>query len=84
MSRSKWKGPFLNSQNRAISIKKNNLEKISRNSFIVPNQIGKTLETHNGKSYSEITISKEMLGHEFGEFVFTRKKFIFKKKKSKK
>lgn len=84
MSRAKWKGPFLNTENKKLLTKKNNIKKINRNSFIVPKLIGQTIEAHNGKSYSQITISKEMLGHEFGEFVFTRKKFVFKKKKSKK
>jgi ribosomal protein S19 len=84
MSRSKWKGPFLNIKEKTSQHKNKNSETIDKNSFIVPKFINKTFKLHNGKIYSEIEISKEMIGHKFGEFVFTRKKFLFKKKKSKK
>jgi len=84
MSRSKWKGPFINSKQKKvndISYKKNII--ISRNSEIVPSYVGTTFNVYNGKLYSEITVNEDMLGHKFGEFSFTRAKFIFKKKKKK-
>lgn len=83
MSRSKWKGPFINIS-FSPSNKKIKLKTAPRNSRIVPEYIGQTIKIHNGKSYSELTPTKEMLGHEFGEFVCTRANFSFKKKKSKK
>ena len=86
MGRSKWKGPYT--QTTCIeqsSIKqKTNKYKASRNSEIVPKFMGFTFNVYNGKNYSEVTVTNEMIGHKFGEFVFTRSKFYFKKKKSKK
>jgi ribosomal protein S19 len=86
MSRSKWKGPFI----QTIRIEKSNIKqkidkyKASRNSEIVPKFLGFTFNVHNGKNYSELIVTNDMIGHKFGEFVFTRSKFYFKKKKSKK
>jgi small subunit ribosomal protein S19 len=86
MSRSKWKGPYINSANlKGVStIKKQYLYVISRNSEILPKFLGLTFKVHNGKTYSEVSVNDTMIGHKFGEFVFTRSEFVFKKKKSKK
>ena len=53
---------------------------ISRNSEIVPQFLGLTFNIHNGKNYTELTVTKDMISHKFGEFSFTRAKFAFKKK----
>ena len=84
MSRSKWKTPVLNfnTVNLKKKIIKNDL--INRSSKIVPNFLGNTFKIHNGKSFVELIVSKNMIGHKFGEFVFTRTKYIFKNKKNKK
>jgi small subunit ribosomal protein S19 len=90
MSRSKWKGPFVCIKNLSkikllhnkLLLDKKNI--VSRNSEIVPTFVGLTCYVHNGKNYSEITVNENMVGYKFGEFVFTRSKFIFKKKKLKK
>ena len=50
----------------------------------MPNFLGNTFKIHNGKSFVELIVSKNMIGHKFGEFVFTRTKYIFKNKKNKK
>jgi small subunit ribosomal protein S19 len=90
MSRSKWKGPFINPKNLTelnLIKKQDNLKKnaiISRNSEVIPSFIGLTFNIYNGKNYSEVTVNENMLGHKFGEFSFTRAKFSFKKKKLKK
>lgn len=89
MSRSKWKGPYLGSENfKALENldlkKKNDLTIASRNFEIIPKFNGLTFKVHNGKNYSEINVTDDMIGHKFGEFAFTRGKFSFKKKKSKK
>jgi len=83
MSRSKWKGPFLDFKNLKKN-NRNNKNLISRNVEITPKFIGMTFKVHNGKDYLEITVTDEMIGHKFGEFAFTRGRFSFKKKKSKK
>jgi small subunit ribosomal protein S19 len=97
MSRSKWKGPYINEELFDILKKKLNNNTIittkSRNSEIISNFIGLTFDIHTGKNFLKIEITEEMLGHKFGEFAFTRthslpkkikKKISFKKKTIKK
>ncbi len=86
MSRSKWKGPFINTKSiEQMNLKTNSPVLITRNSEIAPNFMGLTFKVYNGKIFNELIITNEsMIGHKFGEFVFTRSQFIFKKKKSKK
>lgn len=87
MNRSKWKGPYIDkniTKNIKLLSKKKSLPIISRDSTIIPKFIGVKFNVHNGKTFVEIPISKEMVGHKFGEFSLTRGKFSFKKKKKKK
>ena len=78
MSRSVWKGPFvdpsllkkvekLKSQTNPKPIKT-----WSRKSTIIPEFIGVSLLIHNGKKFIPIKISEEMVGHKLGEFSPTR------------
>ena len=78
MSRTKWKGFLLDKK------KTENLKLMSRNAEIVPRFLGLTFKVYNGKKYLNFTITKEMIGHKFGEFSATRGTFSFKKKRSKK
>lgn len=84
MGRSKWKGPYLNIEN-LTTLTDENFKKTTilaaRNSVIIPAFIGLTFKIHNGKNFLELIVSEDMVGHKFGEFVFTRGKFSFKKKK---
>ena len=78
MSRAIWKGPYtFIAQNK-------NKNYASRNSDIVPKFIGNTFLVHSGNQYKEVIITTEMIGHKFGEFVFTRAKYVYKKKKKNK
>ena len=83
MKRPKWKGFYIKPEDykeqTAILEKK-----ISRNSSIIPKFIDQTFRVHNGKIFRSVTVTKEMLGHKFGEFSKTRSTFEFKKKKKKK
>lgn len=85
MSRAKWKGPYVNIK-YLKKLKKNDKQVyfMSRNSEIIPKFLGLTFLIHDGKNYMELTVNDSMIGHKFGEFIFTRAKFLFKKKKSKK
>ncbi len=83
MSRSKWKGPIINLQSIKLSEKKSNFIVSKRNCRITPKFLNETFNIYNGKSFTEINISEEMIGHNLGEFVFTRKKFSFPQKKLK-
>jgi len=52
----------------------------SRRSMIIPQFIGKRVRLHTGKTFLNIHIREEMVGHKFGEFASTRKRAIHKKK----
>jgi small subunit ribosomal protein S19 len=86
MTRSKWKEPYLNPKHlKNLDLKKKrHLNVMSRNSEIIPKFLGLTFKIHNGKNFVELNVTETMIGHKFGEFIFTRKRFSFKKKKSKK
>ena len=87
MGRSNWKGPYIKEKDlKVFEELKKNYKKIiiSRNTEILPKFIDQTFEIYNGKKYNEVLVTEDMIGHKFGEFAATRKKFIFKKKKSKK
>jgi len=87
MNRAKWKGFYIDEnflkKSIFISKKKKLIPIISRKSSIVPKFVGKIFKVHSGKIFSKITVLKEMIGHKFGEFVPTRARFNFKKKKKK-
>ena len=84
MSRVKWKGPYttnnlLKDMKNSISVF--NVKTVSKNSVILPKFVGFTLQAYNGKTFIDIKIVNEMIGHKLGEFVPTRKYFSYKKKK---
>lgn len=83
MKRPKWKGFFTKPENY-IKQTTNSSKKISRNSSIIPKFTDQTFKIHNGKIFKEINITRDMIGHKFGEFFKTRVEFEFKKKKKKK
>lgn len=78
MSRAKWKGPCYFQKKKIID------SFITRDSEILPKFIGLTFLISNGKENVELKVTSEMVGHKFGQFVFTRAKFSFKKRKVKK
>jgi len=85
MSRSKWKGSYIDT--KLLKTKNKKKQKIllgSRNSQIIRKFLGLNFNVYNGKNYVELIISENMIGHKFGEFSFTRAKFTFKKKGKKK
>lgn len=82
MSRSKWKNP--NTKQLIGANKKNKMLIIERNYELTPNSIGKMYKVHNGKTFIKLSVTEEMIGYKVGEFIPTRSKFVFKKKKKKK
>lgn len=44
-----------------------------RELIIVPLMVGKVIHIHNGKEYTKVIITHDMIGHRFGEFSPTRK-----------
>lgn len=79
MKRSNWKGPFFK---KLVLTKK--LPLLPRNYEITSKIVGLTCNIHSGRTLVKLTIVNEMIGHKVGEFVPTREKFVFKKKKKKK
>ena len=79
MSRSVWKGPFVDpSLLKKIDKLKGQSNKTpiktwSRKSTIIPEFVGLSFLIHNGKTFIPIKISEEMVGHKLGEFSPTRK-----------
>jgi small subunit ribosomal protein S19 len=78
MSRSVWKGPFVDpSLIKKVDKLKDQINKPpiktwSRKSTIIPEFIGFSFLIHNGKKFIPIKISEEMVGHRLGEFSPTR------------
>ena len=78
MSRSIWKGPFVDpSLIKKVEKLKNQSNKPpiktwSRKSTIIPEFVGYSFLIHNGKKFIPIKISEEMVGHKLGEFSPTR------------
>lgn len=63
---------FLEKSKKDVA--KNKLVKTqTREIPIVPAMIGWTIAVHNGKEYTQVKITEDMLGHRLGEFTLTRK-----------
>ena len=81
MSRSVWKGPFVDpsllKKVEKLKSKTNSapIKTWSRKSTIIPEFIGVSFLIYNGKKFIPITISEDMDGHKFGEFAPTRQFF---------
>nr|YP_009646599.1 ribosomal protein S19 [Chloropicon primus]QBX98470.1 ribosomal protein S19 [Chloropicon primus] len=90
MSRSVWKGPFVDFGLLRSVVKnqkkpsKDPLKIYSRRSLILPEFVGLEVEIHNGKNFQKLLVKEEMIGHYFGEFAPTRKLFVPKEKKKNK
>ena len=78
MSRSVWKGPFVDPSliKKVEKLKdrssKPPIKTWSRKSTIIPEFVGFSFLIHNGKKFIPIKISEEMVGHKLGEFSPTR------------
>ncbi len=53
--------------------KKEKIRTHNRDLVIVPQMIGLTIYVYNGKEFTPIKITAEMLGHRLGEFAVTRR-----------
>src|SRR6476659_5035310 len=52
-----------------------------RNTVILPSLINKTFNIYNGTMYLKVLVSENIIGHKFGEFSQTKKRYYFKKGK---
>lgn len=77
MSRSSKKGPYVD-ENLAKKVEAGMGEKgkaiktWARASMIAPEFVGKYFSVHNGKTFIEVFVTEDMVGHRLGEFAPTR------------
>lgn len=77
MSRSLKKGPFVDERllkklTRFQPGPRVAINTWSRAAVITPEMIGYTIGVHNGKTFTSVSITEEMVGHRLGEFSKTR------------
>ena len=78
MTRSVWKGPFVEESlikkvdKQKKETNKKPIKTWSRKSTIIPDFIGISFLIYNGKKFIPITVSEDMVGHKLGEFAPTR------------
>ena len=81
MTRSVWKGPFVEESLMKKAEKQKNdsnkkpIKTWSRKSTIIPDFVGLSFLIYNGKKFIPLTVSEDMVGHKFGEFAPTRQFF---------
>ncbi|MDP0491826.1 MAG: 30S ribosomal protein S19 [Verrucomicrobiota bacterium JB023] len=74
MPRSLKKGPFVDQKLLAkidVAIEKNDKKPIktwSRRSMITPDFVGLNFAVHNGKTFTAVFVTENMVGHKLGEF----------------
>ncbi len=59
---------------RKIEKGSKNIETHCRDMIILPSMLGAMIRVHNGKTFEQVRIEPEMLGHRLGEFALSRKK----------
>ncbi|MCM8820568.1 MAG: 30S ribosomal protein S19 [Candidatus Omnitrophica bacterium] len=76
--RSRKKGPYVDekllkkvTKNRETG-RKDIIKTWSRSSVIIPEFVGYTFAVHNGRTFINVYITENMVGHRFGEFAPTR------------
>lgn len=78
MSRSLKKGPFIDPKLEVkVQVAKQTGSKTaiktwSRASTIFPEMVGLTFAIHNGRAFTSVFITEDMVGHKLGEFSPTR------------
>ena len=78
MTRSVWKGPFVDgyllkkAETARNSGRKDVIKTWSRRSTILPQFVGLTFGVYNGKKFIPVNVTEEMVGHKLGEFAPTR------------
>lgn len=78
MPRSLKKGPFVDDRLlkkvKALAPgQRGPVRTWARASVIIPEMVGITFEVHNGRGFTTIAATEEMVGHRLGEFAPTRK-----------
>jgi small subunit ribosomal protein S19 len=78
MSRSVWKGPFVDAHvlKKAEKSRESGRSEVikiwSRRSTILPQFVGLTFGVYNGRKFLPVQVTENMVGHKLGEFSPTR------------
>ena len=78
MSRSVWKGPFVDlyllkkAETAQEASKAAPIKTWSRRSTILPQFVGLTFSVYNGHKFIPVSVNEDMVGHKLGEFAPTR------------
>ena len=78
MTRSVWKGPFVDmtliKKAKKVSDSGRNevIKTWSRRSTILPQFVGLTFGVYNGQKFVPVSVTEHMVGHKLGEFSPTR------------
>lgn len=78
MSRSVKKGPWIDPrlERKVAKAKAANdrkpIQTWARASTITPDHVGMTFNVHNGRHFTKVFVSEDMVGHRLGEFSPTR------------
>ena len=78
MTRSVWKGPFVDgyllkkAEKARGSGRKDIIRIWSRRSTVLPQFVGITFGVYNGQKFIPVLVAENMVGHKFGEFSPTR------------
>ena len=78
MTRSLKKGAFVDPhlQKKVDAMNRERDKKViktwSRRSTVTPDMVGHTIAVHNGRKFTPVYISENMVGHKLGEFSLTR------------
>lgn len=76
MSRSVKKGPFVDpkllKKVAKLSKTREPIQTWSRASVIIPDFVGQTFMVHNGRTFTKVYVTENMVGHRLGEFSPTR------------
>jgi small subunit ribosomal protein S19 len=79
MSRSSRKGPYVDIkllgkvEKQKQDEARTPIKTWARACTVVPDFIGHTFSVHNGKSFTQVFITDNMVGHKLGEFSITRR-----------
>lgn len=77
MSRSTKKGPYvektvLKKVTEGKGDKSNPIKTWARSSQIAPEFVGKYFKVHNGRTFIDVFVTEDMVGHRLGEFAPSR------------
>ncbi|GIW74531.1 MAG: 30S ribosomal protein S19 [Phycisphaerales bacterium] len=78
MGRSLKKGPYVDEKlymkvmKQQESGEREPIKTWARRCTIVPEFVGHTFQVHNGRTFLEVFVTEDMVGHKLGEFSITR------------